>query len=76
MSSPEKPSLLSRVTPTQWIALALTVLAVLFIAANRKRVSIEFLLFDISSPLWLILLAMFVIGWLAGVLTARRRRNR
>ncbi|MEV6065086.1 lipopolysaccharide assembly protein LapA domain-containing protein [Nocardia sp. NPDC052001] len=76
MSSPEKRSLLSRITPNQWIALVITVLAVIFVAANRNKVSIEFLLVSVTSPLWLILLVMFVIGWIAGLLTARSRRRR
>lgn len=76
MSSPEKRSLLSHITPNQWIALVITVLAVIFVAANRNKVSIEFLLVSVTSPLWLILLVMFVIGWIAGLLTARSRRRR
>ncbi|WP_330182921.1 hypothetical protein OHB26_04200 [Nocardia sp. NBC_01503] len=75
MSSPEKRSLLSRITPTQWVALALTVLAILFVVENRTKVSIEFLLITIRSPMWLVLLVMFVVGWLAGLLTARQRRH-
>lgn len=75
MNSPEKPSLLSRITPGQWGALVLTVLAIIFIIANHHRVSIDFVLFTITSPLWLILLAMFVIGWIAGALISRRRRR-
>lgn len=75
MSSPEKRSLLSRITPTQWVALALTVLAILFVVENRTKVSIEFLLITIRSPMWLVLLVMFVVGWLVGLLTARQRRH-
>ncbi|WP_327144188.1 hypothetical protein [Nocardia sp. NBC_01327] len=75
MSSPEKQSILARVSPTQWVALALTVLAVVFVAENRTKVSIEFLLLTISSPMWLVLLVLFVVGWLAGLLTARQRRR-
>lgn len=75
MSSPEKPSLLARVSATQWVALGLTVLAVLFVIENRTKVSIEFLLMTVRSPMWLVLLVMFVVGWVAGLLTSRQRRR-
>ncbi|MFD4352534.1 hypothetical protein ACFWPK_20340 [Nocardia sp. NPDC058519] len=67
-----KRSLLSRVSPTQWIAIGLSIVAVVFVVENRGKVSIEFLLISVRSPMWLILLAMFVVGWVAGVLTTRR----
>ncbi|MFQ6330438.1 MULTISPECIES: hypothetical protein [unclassified Nocardia] len=73
MNSTEKRSILARISPMQWFALAVTVLAVVFVAENRSKVSIEFLLITIRSPMWLILLTMFVIGWVTGVLTMRRR---
>ncbi|WP_245545682.1 LapA family protein [Nocardia higoensis] len=69
----QKRSLLARVSLNQWLALVLTVLALLFIFANRATVEIEFLLVTVHSPLWLILLLVFAIGWLAGLLTSRRR---
>lgn len=69
-----KPSLLSRISRNQWIAIVLTVLAVVFVATNRHRVDIQFLLLTISSPMWLVLLATFVVGWLTGLLTRRSRR--
>lgn len=73
---PAKRSLLSRVSAGQWVALVLLVLAVLFVVSNRGRVSIEFLLITITSPMWLILLVMFVAGWLTGALMMRRRGGR
>ncbi|NKY49884.1 DUF1049 domain-containing protein [Nocardia vermiculata] len=76
MSTSEKRSILSRVSPTQWVALVLLVLAIIFVAENRGRTSIEFLLIEITSPMWLVLLVMFAVGWLAGVLTMRRRGRR
>ncbi|MFJ2666437.1 hypothetical protein ACIO14_19030 [Nocardia fluminea] len=70
-----KRSLLSRVSPTQWVAIALSIVAVVFVLQNRGKVSVEILLVTVSSPMWLILLAMFVIGWIVGVLTTRRARK-
>ncbi|MBF6215246.1 DUF1049 domain-containing protein [Nocardia puris] len=74
MSTTESRSFLSRISPTQWAALAITVLAIVFVIENRTKVTIEFLLISVQSPMWLILLAMFAVGWLAGVLTMRKRR--
>ncbi|WP_228536464.1 hypothetical protein [Nocardia sp. XZ_19_231] len=68
----DKPSLLRRVSPTQWVAIGLSILAIIFVFENRGKVSVEFLLITISSPMWLILLTMFIVGWIAGVLTTRR----
>lgn len=73
MTDTSKPSVLARISPNQWVAIILTALVVVFIAANRHRVDIEFLLMTIRSPMWLVLLVTFVIGWLAGLLTRRRR---
>ncbi|WP_249359321.1 hypothetical protein [Nocardia cyriacigeorgica] len=74
MNSTEKRSFLQRVSPTQWLALVLTILAVVFILQNRSKVSIDILAITITSPMWVALLAIFVVGWAAGVLTMRRRR--
>ena len=70
-----KPSLLSRITVNQWLALALTVVAVIFIVENRDHVEIQFLPVTVSSPMWLILLIMFLIGLVAGLLIRRRGRH-
>ncbi|WP_327147263.1 LapA family protein [Nocardia sp. NBC_01329] len=70
-----KPSLLSRITMYQWLALALTVVAVIFIVENRDHVEIRFLPVTVSSPMWLILLIMFLIGLVAGLLLGRRSRR-
>ncbi|MFD4459598.1 hypothetical protein [Nocardia sp. NPDC058480] len=67
-----KRSLLSRVSPTQWLAIGLSIVAIVFVVENRGKVSIEFLLISVRSPMWLILLAMFLVGWVTGVLTTRR----
>ncbi|MEV0248895.1 hypothetical protein AB0H76_19990 [Nocardia sp. NPDC050712] len=74
--STKKPSPLSRLSLNQWLALILTVLAVIFFFENRDKVEIEFLLISIRSPMWLVLLVMFAVGWLTGVLTLRKRAAR
>lgn len=73
MTEPAKPSALSRISSNQWLAIALTVLAVLFIVENRNKVDIEFLLVTITSPMWLVLLITFAVGWIVGLLTRRSR---
>ncbi|MEV6279656.1 hypothetical protein [Nocardia sp. NPDC051832] len=73
MTEPAKPSVLSRISPNQWIAIVLTVLAIVFILENRHKVDIEFLLLSVRSPMWLVLLVTFAVGWLVGILTHRRR---
>ncbi|WP_280418039.1 LapA family protein [Nocardia carnea] len=70
-----KSALLSRITVNQWVAAVLVVLAVVFIAQNRNRVDINFLLVTVRSPMWLVLLIMFLIGALAGLLIRRRARR-
>ncbi|MFC9894547.1 hypothetical protein ACFVMC_12725 [Nocardia sp. NPDC127579] len=72
-SNSAKPSPLSRLSLNQWLALALTAIAIIFFFENRDKVEIEFLLISIRSPMWLILLVMFAVGWLTGVLMLRKR---
>jgi len=74
MENTAKPSMVSRISVTQWVAIVLTVLAVVFIIENRHRVDIELLAITIRAPMWLVLLVMFVVGWLAGMLFRRFRR--
>ncbi|MEU1208064.1 hypothetical protein [Nocardia sp. NPDC005825] len=72
MAEDSKPSVLSRISMKQWFSIFLVVLAVVFIVENRHRVDIEFLLLTIRSPMWLVLLVTFVVGWIAGILIRRR----
>ncbi|MGW4354860.1 hypothetical protein ACWELJ_22525 [Nocardia sp. NPDC004582] len=72
MTENTKPSALSRISLKQWFAIALAVLAVVFIVENRHRVDIEFLLLTIRSPMWLVLLVTFCVGWISGILIRRR----
>ena len=76
MDQTAKRSTLSRISPAQWIAIVLAVLAIIFIVQNHHRVDINILMVTITSPLWLVLLVIFVVGWLAGLLTLRTRRAR
>lgn len=63
--------------PTRvWVALALLVAGVSFIAQNRVPVRIRWLAFSVTWPLWLALLVMLVVGVLIGVLARRRSEKR
>lgn len=63
-------------TPRRIIALVVVAVFLVFIAQNRTTASIQFLLVEVSGPLWLTLLVTFVLGgavtWL---LLDRRRRS-
>ena len=76
MEQTTKSSGLSRISPAQWVAIVLAVLAIIFIVQNHHRVDINILMVTITSPMWLVLLIIFVVGWLAGLLTLRPRRAR
>lgn len=58
---------------THWIPILLVILAVVFIAENRYRTTIELFWLQITSPLWLILLVLFAVGFAAGRLSSRRK---
>ena len=46
--------------------IALVVVAIVFMVQNTGRVRMTFLFFTVSTPVWLMMLVMLVIGWLAG----------
>lgn len=58
---------------TRWVPIVLVVVAVVFIAENRYSTTIELFWLKITSPLWLILLVLFTVGFAAGRLSGRRR---
>jgi uncharacterized integral membrane protein len=55
------------------------VLAVLFMAQNNQQVELEFLVFSVSTPLWVGMLVTLLLGALLGqavaMLWARRKRR-
>lgn len=60
------------VLKTHWLPILLVVLAAVFIAENRYSTTIELFWLKVTAPLWLILLAVFVVGFVAGRLSGRR----
>ena len=71
----QQKSLASYFTATRVAGLVLAVLAVAFIVQNRVSTSIQVFWVEVSTPLWFTLLSVFVIGWVVGVLTSRRRAD-
>lgn len=57
-----------------WVAIVLVVLAAIFVAQNRSRIPVDVLWFRVTSPLWLLLTVIFVVGLVIGLLLGRRRR--
>lgn len=63
---------------TVWGVVAL--LALLFLLGNRESTQIDFVFFEASAALWIVLLIMlvvgFLLGWSASWWFRRRRRHR
>lgn len=58
---------------THWVPILLVILAAVFIAENRYSTTIELFWLRITSPLWMILLVLFAVGFAAGRLSGRRK---
>jgi uncharacterized integral membrane protein len=64
-----------RMTPGRIVVLVLGALALVFIFENTQDVRIRLLVPEVTMPLWLALLATFVIGWLCGRFLRRSPRR-
>ena len=64
------------ISPRLVIALVVMALVAIFIAQNRDTVRIQLFAISLTSPLWLLLVVMVVIGVLFGYLLGRRRATR
>ncbi len=62
-----------RISPKLIVALLVAVLMAIFIAQNRAAVTIQLFTINLTSPLWLILVVVAVLGALIGFLLGRRR---
>ncbi|WP_271395466.1 LapA family protein [Neomicrococcus lactis] len=65
---------LHRISAKQWLAVALVIVVFVFILQNRERVRIELFFSQMYSPLWLTLGVVFLLGWLVGAFSFRRRK--
>lgn len=64
------------VAPSTWVGLALAVLAIAFVVQNQASVRIQLFWLSVGAPMWLVLLAIFLVGWAVGGLVRRRRTRR
>lgn len=64
-----------RITARQILAGLLVVAALIFVAENTGRTTIRFIGPKTHTPLWLALGAAFLVGLVAGLLLAWRRRR-
>ncbi|MPV36608.1 DUF1049 domain-containing protein [Georgenia subflava] len=53
--------------------MALAVLAVVFVLQNQAVASIQLFWVSVRAPIWLALLAVFLVGWLVGALVRHNR---
>ncbi|MCG7285190.1 LapA family protein [Cellulomonas sp. ACRRI] len=82
MSSTDTPT--SRPNPVvtflqrRWLSVLLVVVAVVFVAQNRQPVRVHLLATTVTTPLWVALTAVLVLGLAAGTFRIRRagRRDR
>ncbi|WP_260684278.1 DUF1049 domain-containing protein [Rhodococcus sp. KBS0724] len=64
----------SLLTPRNILAAVLVVLAVIFVFQNRSATTIQLFWVSVQSPLWLTLAVILLLGWIAGLLTTRRKK--
>ncbi|WFR73102.1 LapA family protein [Prescottella defluvii] len=62
-------------SPRMLAAAVLTILAAIFILQNRNSTSIDLFWVSVQSPLWLTLIVVFAVGWVTGLLMARRAKK-
>ena len=67
----QKPRRLA-LNPKQWAAIALVIVALVFILQNLTYVRVEFFLIHTAAPLWLVLLVTLVTGYAIGWFSKRR----
>jgi len=71
--APESGNAVGRFLAQRWVPVVVLVLVVVFVAQNRDDVSIRFFWATVTSPLWLVLSLIFLLGVLAGAYRSRRR---
>lgn len=64
----------SLLTPRNILAAILVALAAIFILQNRSTTTIQLFWVSVQSPLWLTLVVILLLGWVAGLLTTRRKK--
>jgi putative membrane protein len=59
-----------------WIIAAIVVYVILFVVLNSKSVKVSFVFFSTKTSVWIALLLAAALGFVAGLLTWRRRERR
>ncbi|MBK5995682.1 LapA family protein [Streptomyces microflavus] len=62
-------------TPGRVAVAVLVALVIVFICVNTQKVTIRVIVPEVTMPLWLALLAMFLIGLVCGGYLFRRKRK-
>ncbi|MFJ4770145.1 DUF1049 domain-containing protein [Streptomyces uncialis] len=75
-SSSGKRSVSDYTTPSRIVVIVLAVLTLIFIVENTHDTTIRLIIPEVVMPLWLALLAMWVIGAVCGAYVMRRRARR
>ncbi|MFF2060124.1 LapA family protein [Rhodococcus qingshengii] len=65
----------SLLTSRNLLASLLVVLSLIFILQNRAATTIQLFWVSVQSPLWLTLVVILFLGWIAGLLTTRRAKT-
>ncbi|MGW6659496.1 DUF1049 domain-containing protein [Rhodococcus sp. NPDC055024] len=65
----------SLLTSRNRLASLLVVLSLIFILQNRAATTIQLFWVSVQSPLWLTLVVILFLGWIAGLLTTRRAKT-
>jgi uncharacterized integral membrane protein len=63
-------------SPKLIVAAIVVVVILLFVLQNGERARISFLFFDGQYPLWMLLVVVAVLGFIAGWLVSAARRRR
>ena len=61
------------ITPRTWLGIAIAVVAIIFILQNRQPVEISLLTLQVSATLWVVLLVVFLAGFVTRWLVSKRR---
>ena len=65
----------SLLTSRNLLASLLVVVALIFILQNRAATTIHLFWVSVQSPLWLALVVILFLCWIAGLLTTRRTKT-
>jgi lipopolysaccharide assembly protein A len=64
-----------RIAARHWLAIILIVLAAIFVVQNTVRHQVHLLWVTLEAATWLVLVVIFLVGFVTGVLLGRRRRR-